>query len=311
MGNLSVSRRLLGIELTGYGLVFLPFLTDYIEHGRWPKTPIQLVTEGAVGLLILFYVRVIGQARSRLNRLEEERKDLTALLLHDMKTPLTVVMGTLTYLNEHPDDPERGKWIRAALRSCREDVELMTQLMEADRLEGKQIFVEKRTVHMPELLRSCAEEISASAARKKIPLNVSHTPEVGMVSADEGLLKRVMMNLLRNALKATEAGGRLDVQATTAGERLVVTVHDTGYGIPPDQMGGLFERYFRVRRKSAVPPPGWGLGLYFCKLAIEAHGGRINIQSQPGEGTLVRFDIPLERPRSGPPSEPEMATMVS
>jgi signal transduction histidine kinase len=293
MTHFSINRWLSWLEMTGYALVFLPFLTDFIETGHWPQTPRDLVTEVTLGLLVLFYVRVIRRARRRLNRMEETRKDLTALLLHDMTTPLSVVMGTLSHLEEHPDDPERRKWIRAALRSCREDVELMTQLVEADQLEGRKFSVEKRPVDLPELLRSCAEEISGTTFKKNIAFTVFHAPDVGTVSADEGLLKRVLMNLMRNALKFTKTGGRLDVRAEIQRGWLVVKVQDSGIGIPQEHMNRLFERFSRVPTEDGEAREGWGLGLYFCKLAVEAHGGRIDVHSHPGQGTLVRFTIPL------------------
>jgi signal transduction histidine kinase len=283
------------IEITGYALVFLPFLTDFLESGKWPQSPRQLLTEVTLGLLVLLYVRVIARSRRRLIRMEEDRENLTALLLHDMKTPLTVVMASLSYLNEHPDDPERHKWIKVALRSCREDEELMTQLVEADRLGGNRFPMEKTSVNVPELLRSCSEEISATAFMKNVAFTASHAPEVETVLADEGLLRRVLMNLMRNALKFTKPGGTLDVRAETQRGWLVVKMQDTGVGISPEHMDRLFTRYSRIRTRTedGEAREGWGLGLYFCKLAVEAHGGRIDVHSRPGHGTLVRFEIPL------------------
>ena len=296
MKSPSIRHWLLFIERTGYLLVLLPFLTDFFETGKWPHTVRDLVTETTMGLLILFYVRVIAFVRRRLTTLEIEREKLTTLLVHDMRSPLSAIMGTLSYLEEHPDDPERRKWIRAALRSCREDVELMSQLLEADRLESKSFVLEKRPVHIPELLRSCAEEISATAARNKIALTVSHTPEVGTLLADESLLRRILMNLLRNAIKYSRPGDRLDVRAETGEDALRVKVSDTGIGIDPAQKDRLFNRYSRIETKEGEPQEGWGLGLYFCKLAVDAHGGKIDIQSQPGQGTLVQFEIPTGQP---------------
>ncbi len=303
MKKSSISRWLRLIEGTGYVLVFLPFLTDFIETGRWPRSSRDLVTETTMGLLVLFYIMVIRRVRLRLDRSERDREDLTALLLHDMKTPLSVVMATLSHLEEKPEDPENRKWIRAALRSCREDVELMTQLMEAGRLEGEKFPLARRPVNVPELLRSCAEEISAAAFMKRIAFTVSHAPEVNTVSADEGLLKRILMNLMRNALKFTKAGERLDVRADVQRNWLVVKVKDTGAGIPPERMDRLFGRFSRIEREGGSSGEGWGLGLYFCKLAVEAHGGVIDIHSRPGQGTLVRFTIPLNGAAAATPEK--------
>lgn len=292
----SLAKVLRNIERLSYPLIFLPFLTEYIESGKVARTPRELVTEGVVGVLLLFYIFVIRRGRKRMESLERDRKNLTALLLHDMKTPLAVVMGTLSYLEKHPDDVEQGKWIRMALKNCREDLELMDQLMEVDQLEVKGLPLTKREVDFPELLRTCAEEISAIAAMKGIAFLSSYGEDVSRVMADEGLLRRVLMNLMRNAIKFTKSGGRLDVRAEVLEKDLVVTVKDTGIGIPPGEMKKLFSRFARVQNTHGQGQQGWGLGLYFCKLAVEAHGGRIEADSQFGEGTHVRFSIPLVLP---------------
>lgn len=292
-----IGRWLRFVERAGYALVFLPLVTDFLERGRWPRPGRELVTEVVLGLLVLFYAGVIRWVRKRLERLEEDRKTLTALLIHDLKNPLTVVMGTLSHLDDHPDDVERRKWIRAALRSCREDLELMNQLVEVDRLEGNGFSLSKRPVDIPELLRSCSEEISATAARKKVAFVESHDDGIGSVIADEGVLRRVLMNLIRNALKSMKEGGKLEVRADARDGCLIVSVKDTGTGIPPEGLKTLFGRFSRVRSGDGDVQEGWGLGLYFCKLAVEAHGGWINVQSRPGEGTLVRFAIPIDGDR--------------
>lgn len=292
MTRYSIDRWLRGIEWMGYTLVFLPLVTDFLERGRWPRPGRELVTEVLLGSLVLFYAIVVHWVRRHLERLEEDRKTLTALLLHDLKSPLTTVIGTLSYLESHPDDVERRKWIRAALRSCREDLELMNQLMEVDRLGGSGFALSKRSVDVPELLRSCSEEISATAARNKVLYIESHDETIGSVFADEGLLRRVLMNLIRNSLKSVTAGGKLEVRADIQGNVLVISVKDTGAGIPPERMKTLFGRFFRVPTTDGERHEGWGLGLYFCKRAVEAHGGWIRVESPPGKGTLVQFGIP-------------------
>ncbi len=289
-----IGRWLRLVERTGYALVFLPLVTDFLERRSWPHSVREYVTEMVLGILVLFYVGVIRWVRKRLERLEEDRKTLTALLIHDLKNPLTVVMGTLSHLQDHPDDVEQRKWIRAALRSCREDLELMNQLVEVDRLEGPGFSLSKGPVDVPELLRVCSEEISATAARKKVLFVESHGEEVSSVFADEGLLRRAIMNLARNALASMRDGGKLEIRADTRAGHLVVSVKDTGIGIPPEGLKKLFGRFSRIHSENRKGEEGWGLGLYFCKLVVEAHGGWIRVDSRPDEGTHVQFALPLQ-----------------
>ena len=166
----------------------------------------------------------------------------------------------------------------------------MNQLMEADRMEENALEIVKRPVYVPELLRSCAEEISATTFARNIVFSSSHAPEVDIVAADEGLLRRALMNLQHNAVKNTKPGGQVEVHVETSDGFLVISVYDTGVGIASENIKELYHRFSRL----STTREGWGLGLYFCKLVAEAHGGKIEVKSQPGLGTSVRLAIPLE-----------------
>src|SRR5512141_15259 len=171
-------RLLMYVEGTSYPLILLPWLTDFMETGRWPRGGRDLITEGLVGLVLLLHALTIRQARRRVERLEKDRRTLTSILLRDMKNPIANVIAALSRLEEHPEDLSRRALIKSSIRSCRQDLDLMNQLLDADRLEEKELSVVKRPVYVPELLRSCAEEISPTTFARNIAFSCSHSPDV-------------------------------------------------------------------------------------------------------------------------------------
>jgi signal transduction histidine kinase len=119
--------------------------------------------------------------------------------------------------------------------------------------------------------------------------------ELGDVVADERKFKQILLNLLSNAVKFTPDGGRIDVTAHSAGDNIIVAVHDTGIGIAPEDQDAVFEEFRQVGRNYTSKQEGTGLGLALTRRFVELHGGRISVESKPGEGSTFTFTLPLKR----------------
>jgi signal transduction histidine kinase len=269
-------------------------VTEFWEHRGFKLSLRQYVTEAACGALIFSFVFLLGRARKRHEALDRARTDLLQFIVHDLKNPISCAMGAVTCLIQGVDDDSKGqKLLNLALTSCRSGLTLVDRMLEIERLESENIEPRREPVNAEAILSSCASEASGSSALAEISLSSRADPDLPDFPADPDLLKRAVMNLMENALKHTPAGGTIVLGAARAGGFARLSVSDTGKGIPLEDQAGLFGKFHRLEAMSANGRPGTGLGLYFCRLVAEAHGGRVELDSEPGKGTTVSLMIPL------------------
>lgn len=255
------------------------------RHIRYSNLPVWL--EGRIlGRLII--LRDVTEERL----LERMREDLTHMLLHDLRNPLTLIHLALETLHQDLQGTLSSE-LQSMLDIARTNVNKMTSLinniLDVSRLESGQMPIQPVPVHIP--------QVAAEVLRIHEPLSQAHGVElVNEVPADlppawadPRLTERVLDNLVENAIKYTPSGGRVWVHAQVKGERLLLSVSDTGPGIPPEVKARLFQKFVTGKQAGA----GSGLGLAFCRLAVEAQGGHIWAESEAGRGTTFTFSLPL------------------
>jgi signal transduction histidine kinase len=288
-----VQRRALLIERLSWGLILLPTLTDYLEVGHLPSTHREWITELLLGALVFGYILLIRSTRRELERLDSLRQTLTLALVHDIKNPLTTIMASLSMLREkRGDEKAHDELVDMCLGGCDAQVRLIDNLLDVDRLEAGELRVSIRPVDPKDILASCLLAVQGTALLKKVKVSDLSQGSLPSLSADPDLLSRILVNLLQNALKYTLPGGVVTVSCARQDGAFLFEVTDTGEGIPPEHLGKLFGKFYRVEGTDRSARPGTGLGLHFCKLAVEAHRGTIGIRSEPGKGTTVWFSIP-------------------
>jgi two-component system sensor histidine kinase BaeS len=244
-----------------------------------------------------------------LARADELRRNLTADVAHELRTPLSVIRGKLEGVLDgvYPSTPEH-------LAPILEEIKLLTQLVEDLRLlslaEAGQLPLEKRAMDVGALLRDAQVNFSPQAADQGVTLALDLPSELPEVMADRRRIAQVLGNLLTNALRHTPSGGRVTLSAAVAppiageagGGMVEVTVADTGPGIPPEDLPYIFERFWRGEKSRSRAGGGAGLGLAIAKHLVEAHGGEIGVKSslteglkigEVGEGTTFYFTLPL------------------
>ncbi len=167
----------------------------------------------------------------------------------------------------------------------------MDRLLEVERLESGVFPLKVQSIDLQPFLNGCLQEWSGPAVLKEIELRPAPSYLTATVTADPEILRRVIGNLLQNALKYTPAGGRVELGATGDKDRVRIRVADSGRGVGTDERKRLFDRYYRVEGRDQAAHAGAGLGLYFCRLAVEAHGGTIDVADGPG--MVVVLDLPL------------------
>jgi two-component system, NtrC family, sensor histidine kinase KinB len=237
--------------------------------------------------------------------LEELRNDLISMIVHDLRSPLGNMVSALDILRSAvpPGDELVNSLLTIATRSGARLARLVDSLLDLRRLEVGELGVNRLPVEMGTLFAEALEQVEPAAAGKSLTLRTSVPPRLPPAGADADLIRRVVINLLDNSVKYTPPGGMITLGVKRTGPTLTVSVRDTGPGVPEGEQQRIFDKFMRVQREAA--PKGLGLGLAFCKLAVEAHGGRIWVDSGRGPGATFSFTLPLATTaelRSTPPA---------
>jgi two-component system, OmpR family, phosphate regulon sensor histidine kinase PhoR len=232
---------------------------------------------------------------SELRRLERVRQDFVANVSHEFKTPLTAIQGFAeTLLAGALEDPRNNRRFLEIIRDHATRLAGLTDdLLKLARIEAGKLEVQFVPVNLLELVEGCAEITLMKASRQQIAFEIDVPPSLPTVRGDPSLLHDVLQNLLDNAVQYTAAGGRIHVCVTPGPREAVITVADTGIGIPLADQERVFERFYRVDAGRSREVGGTGLGLSIAKHIVEAHGGRLWVESEVGHGSKFSFSLSL------------------
>jgi two-component system phosphate regulon sensor histidine kinase PhoR len=232
---------------------------------------------------------------TELRRLERVRQDFVANVSHEFKTPLTAIRGFAeTLLSGALNDPKNNRRFLEIIRDHSSRLDRLTDdLLKLARIEAGKLELEFFQVGLGELIEGCTETSMLKASRKQISLAIDIPAGLPLIRGDASLLREVFQNLLDNAVQYTMAGGRISVTASAGAREAVISVTDTGIGIPLADQERIFERFYRVDAARSREAGGTGLGLSIAKHIVEAHGGRLWVESEIGRGSQFSFSIPL------------------
>ena len=254
---------------------------DYIS--RRPASPAHVAAR----------VRGAIHRAHRLPDLGNIRTDFIAMLVHDLRTPLTVIQGYLDLLESSPSvNPESpSRYLRNMQACCAQMKGLVDEIIDLYKQDAGKFMGEARPVDVAALVSSVAGRFAQAASRRGIALEVSGAERPLQVLGDSGRLDQVLMNLLGNALKFTPDGGTVTASIRSLDAEIEVSVADSGPGIPAAEIPLLFERFAQAGEGRRSRMTGTGLGLLICRRVLEAHGGRIWVESQPGCGARFVFRL--------------------
>jgi NtrC-family two-component system sensor histidine kinase KinB len=246
--------------------------------------------------------------------LERMREDLTRMIVHDLRSPLTSIMGGLHLLREviEAPSPRMEMLLDIATSGSQKMLELVNSLLDISQLEAGQMRLEIKARSLPDLVEGACERVASLALEDSITLQVDLPPDLPQVAVDEDLVIRVLVNLLDNAIKFSPQGSMVLVTAdrvsatspfgksseVTSKHYISVSVTDTGPGIPEEYREKIFEKFSQVERQERRRGRGSGLGLAFCKLVVEAHDGHIWVESQMDQGSTFTFTLPVAETES-------------
>jgi two-component system sensor histidine kinase BaeS len=229
-----------------------------------------------------------------LQHADQQRRNLTADVAHELRTPLHIIQGNLEGILDDVYQPTE-EHINATLDETRTLARLVEDLRTLSLAEAGQLPLVKETVDVAELLADVHTSFSGQAEAAGIDLRVTTKDgtQPMTIIGDVGRLDQVLSNLLANALRHTPAGGTITLQAESCEEGVHVTVRDTGEGIPAEDLPYIFDRFWRGdRSRSHAGGAGSGLGLAIARQLVQSHGGRIDVQSEAGQGTTFTIHLP-------------------
>ena len=245
-----------------------------------------VVTAGRGAVLVMHDITDLRKA-------DQIRRDFVANVSHELRTPLTAIKGYAEALLDDPDDAEaRERFLEIIHRHSVRMERLVKDLLRLARLDAGQEAVELGPCDVEALIRSITADFVATAAEKQQQIETSVAPETHNLMADATKLHDVLRNLIENAVNYTPDGGAIEVSAKVEKGRLQIVVSDTGPGIPPEDLGRVFERFYRVD-KSRTRPGGTGLGLAIVKHLVQVMGGEVYAANSADGGAEFTVTLPL------------------
>jgi signal transduction histidine kinase len=242
-----------------------------------------------VFLIVTLTLASLITARSR-------QEEMVYLLVHDFRSPLNNILVGLTLLTESDADnlnEEQKHLVRISLMSGNQLVTIVNSILDVAKFESGTMTPVVRLSSVADLIGSSVEQVSALALEKHIRVTSHIAKGADNVLADVELTQRILINLIANALKYSPVGGVISLEAKPFGDRMIaLSVADRGHGIPPEWQEHVFEKFVQVRSNHFKSRSGTGLGLRFCRLAVEAQQGKIWLESTSGKGTMVMFTLP-------------------
>ena len=281
------SDRLAGIEAGANDFLTKPF----------DPTDARLRVKNAVYAKKL-YDKVQGDFQ-RLQDLERLRDNLTHMIVHDLRSPLQGISASYEIALGHPESlsPTQLKFLTMGQNACAGLIEMVSTLLDVSRMEAGQMPVNAAPCDILEIAQVTAVSLLTLAEEKNLSLRVSGAPAT--VKADRELIRRVLVNLMANAITFSPDNRSVTITVSPENGGARVAVADSGYGIPEKYHRKIFEKFGQVESRKQGQKYSTGLGLTFCKLAIEAHGGAIGLESAESKGSTFWFTLP-EHPPAGP-----------
>ena len=226
----------------------------------------------------------LREAYEEIKRLESFRQQMVQMMIHDLKNPLNVILN----LTDSDVIPTRPKSVIRQISL--EMLDLILNLLEVQKFKEMKMKVENENIHLDSLVKSLIFKLSPQFINASVEI-ITAVSQTCWINADRHIVNRILTNILSNSLKYTPSGGEIQLIARQNNKEIVFEIKDNGYGIPEEQIKSVFEMYGHGEKKEVMYTSSTGIGLAYCRLAVEALGGTIGIRSEVGKGTLLWFTL--------------------
>ncbi len=267
------------------------------ERGHYDKR-VAVTSQDELGQLATSFNQMADTIVANVEDLKQTdrlRRELIANVSHDLRSPLAAMQGyleTIMMKNDTLSAEERQQYMETVLKNTRSLNTLVGELFELSKLDAQQIEPQCEAFSIAELVQDLVMQYKPKAESLHVTLNADLPERLSLVYADIGLVERAISNLIDNALRYTPSGGLVRITPSDEGDAVGIQVSDSGYGIPPEDLPHIFERFYRVEKSRARHKGGTGLGLAITKKLVELHGSTLNVQSAVNEGTTFSFALP-------------------
>lgn len=303
MDGYEVCRRLKEHEmLRDIPVIFLTALTDTADKLKafgaggvdYISKPFQIdevLARAKAHIALRRAQKELAENYEHLRELEKVRDHLVHLIVHDMRSPLTIIMGNLELIRMLAGDSlqaDATERLNTAAQGVRELADMANDLLDVSKMEEGKMALKLESCDVIGLAREVARGISTLDATRRITVDRDGPVRA---SCDAGIVRRIFQNLLSNAVKHTPDGSTVRVTAVEAGDKIRISVIDSGPGVPLEARGKIFEKFGSVETRADKKYHSVGLGLAFCRLAVEAHGGQIGVDDGDNGGSAFWFEL--------------------
>ncbi|MGB8298616.1 MAG: hybrid sensor histidine kinase/response regulator [Polyangia bacterium] len=243
--------------------------------------------------------RELQESYEALRRLETLRDSLVHMVVHDLRSPLAAISACLEVIKWDAEEQHRAELasdVEMALHATRTIIRLVNSVLDVSKMEGTEMRLQLAQCDVAAVARESVDELESLVGTRRLVREWPDEPVMALVDRD--VVARIMQNLLGNALKFTPSTGAITVAVEANDDMVRVAVTDTGPGVPREYRERVFEKFGQVEAASRGQKFSTGLGLTFCRLAVDAHGGRIGVDSEMGRGSTFWFVLPRKGPQS-------------
>jgi signal transduction histidine kinase len=273
---------------------FNAFVCDITER-RWAEEALRKAHD-ELEIRVQKRTVELERANEELKKLDQMKTDFVSTVSHELRTPLTSIKNAVDLLAKEKDWllPEvQQRFLSMASRNIDRLARMINDVLDVSKLEAGKLELHLSEVSLSNVIRNVMATFQPQASANSIKLEVVYPEVLPSVYGDPDRIEQVLCNLISNAFKFTPKGGRIVVSAKSGPQFVKVSVTDTGIGIPPDDQGRIFERFYQVGDSLTRTSTGTGLGLSIAKQLVEAHGGSMSLESEVGNGSCFSFTLPV------------------
>lgn len=235
----------------------------------------------------------IQEAYKDLQKLDYMKREFINIAAHELRTPLTILMGYASVLEDETEDLHK-QYVVSITRNAMRLRSLIEDMLNLQYLESGTPTLARDKLHLPQVMKEIMKDMILFAEQKTLDITIDIPEKFPVLTVDRQKFDLIIINLLHNAIKFTPSGGNVTLKARANGENVVISISDTGIGIPEEKFDKIFDRFYQVEPSLTREYGGIGLGLAIARSMVEICGGRITVKSKQGQGTTFTFTLPLD-----------------